>query len=143
MNLCLHTSHFRFVYVFESGHKLIGTVKGDSYGNTLDVIFNLRSLKAICLNNQGNLIMGFDQVFGQFTLHDSEAVLAGSQAGGESFFSFNYRDAEASIYDARRNVWVATGWDPNNWHVKKLVKPKNQSLVITDRKPEWASRAIA
>jgi len=100
MILRLRTSHYRFIYTFTSGHKLVGTVKGDSYVNQPDVIFNLRSLRAIGLNPEGCLMMGFDDVFGQFHLAEAEPIVSGSHSQKGSFFSINYRNSEACIYDA-------------------------------------------
>lgn len=89
--------------------------------------------------------MGFDQGFGQFTLQRSEALMTGTQAGQGSFFSFNYRDNEASIYDASRNLWLTTEWNPNRWSAEELVKSKSKSMSV--QRPHyairWDSRAIA
>jgi hypothetical protein len=129
MLLRLRTSHFRFVYTFSTGHELVGIVEGDYFANAPDVIFNLRSLKAICLDPYGTLTMSFDTVFGQFTRTGAEAIFSGSQGNQGSMFSFNYRDAEASIYDSMQGNWIASGWNPQNWHVEELVTIKSTPIV--------------
>lgn len=143
MILRLRTSHYRFVYTFVSGHKLIGTVTGDSYANRPDIIFNLRSLKATGLNPEGRLIMEFDDVFGQFNLSTAETILSGSHTQTGSFFSFNYRNSEACIYDAVADCWVTSGWHPDRWQGQELSRsqvaiPRPAMLL-----PVWPSKAIA
>lgn len=143
MILRLRTNHFRFVYTFDSGHKLVGMVEGDAYSNAPDLVFNLRSLNAICLDPEGNLVMGFNQVFGQFGLGNAEAIFSGSQTDQDSFFSFNYRNGEASIYDAITDTWIATGWNPHSWQVEAIAVAKSKPLVPRLNQPAWANRAIA
>jgi hypothetical protein len=140
MLLRLRTSHFRFVYTFNSGHELVGIVEGDYFANAPDVVFNLRSLKAICLDPHGTLAMSFDTVFGQFTRTGAEVIFSGSQGEQGSLFSFNYRDAEASIYDSTTDTWIAAGWNPGNWHIEELVTVKSKPVVAM---PLWASLVSA
>ena len=128
MILRLRSSHFRFVYTFESGYQLVGTLTGDHYSNQPDHIFNLRSLKAVCLSPDGNLVMSFDDVFGQFKLTQADTILSASHAETGSFFSINYRNGEACVYDATRDRWLATGWSPTNWKVRGQVKLQPKSL---------------
>jgi len=143
MILRLRTSHYRFIYTFASGHKLVGTVTGDTYVNQPDVIFNLRSLRAIGLNPEGCLMMGFDDVFGQFRLTDAEPIVSGSHTQKGSFFSINYRNGEACIYDAVNDCWVTSGWHPDQWQVQELSclpVPSTRPRVMAST---WRSRAIA
>ncbi|HEY9889425.1 MAG TPA: hypothetical protein V6D02_13555 [Candidatus Obscuribacterales bacterium] len=143
MNLRLQTKYFRFVYTFASGFKLVGMVEGDCYTNAPNFIFNLRSLSAICLNPQGSLVMGFDEVFGQFTLQGAQVIFTGSQSGQGSFFSFNYRDGEATLYDATTDTWVATGWQSHQWQVTEVNAAIAQPLLPPLEPLVWSDKAIA
>jgi len=144
MILRLRTSHYRFVYTFMSGHKLTGTVAGDSYANRPDIVFNLRSLKAMGLNPAGHLIMEFDDVFGQFSLAAAETILSGAHSIQGSFFSFNYRNSEACIYDAVADGWVTSGWHPDRWQVQELSRPHTATTTRpTLLLPAWQDQAIA
>lgn len=147
MTLRLRTSHYRFVYSFASGHQLVGTVVGDSYHNQPEMIFNLRSLRAVCLDPQGELMMSFDDVFGQFTLTNAETILSGSHSQKGSFFSINYRDGEACIYDAVTDQWLTNGWQPERWQIRELSILPSVSSPTTPRirfvRPTWAKKAIA
>ena len=143
MLMRLRTSHFRFIYTFDSGHQLIGIVEGDYFPNAPDVVFNLRSLKAICLDSQNNSVMNFDTVFGQFTFDEAETLFSGSKQDQGSFFSFNYRDAEASVYDAATDTWIASGWNPSNWRVEELSIPKVRARYAKVAIPVWSAPAIA
>jgi hypothetical protein len=138
MLLRFYTSTFRFVYTFDSGHTLVGLLEGDFFPNSPHCVFNLRSLRALCFDPNSEMVMSFDTVFGQFTLHDAGALFSGSQSDDDSFFSFNYRDAEASIYDAATNTWLASGWQPQNWQVEAIhttrwrspANPQRPGLVM-------------
>jgi hypothetical protein len=143
MKLRLRTKHLRFIYTFDSGHQLVGTVEGDYFPNSPDVVFNLRSLKAICLNPQGNMLMFFDDVFGQIRLLTAEAIFSGSQTDQTSFFSFNSRNAEATVYDGTNDTWVTTGWNPDNWQVDEIGKSKTAMSQSRLQKSTWTNKAIA
>ena len=133
MILRLRTKQLRFIYTFASGHQLIGRVEGDYFSNSPDWIFNLRSLNAVCLDPQGLLIMSFDEVFGQININHPEAILSGSQSSQsldrDSFFSFNYRNDEATIYDAKTDTWIATGWQPDQWRVEELMTTSGKATA--------------
>ncbi|MEM1370276.1 MAG: hypothetical protein AAGG02_20205 [Cyanobacteria bacterium P01_H01_bin.15] len=147
MTLCLQTSHYRFIYAFTSGHQLVGTVIGDSYDNQPTNIFNLRSLRALGLTPQSHLMMSFDEVFGQFTLTTAETILSGSHSQKGSFFSINYRNGDACIYDAGNDQWITSGWEPAYWRIQEL--PMLPSMLPSSALPPkthaqaWSSRAIA
>jgi hypothetical protein len=143
MVMRLQSGHFRFVYTFKSGYELIGVVEGDYLTRAPEAIFNLRSLKAVCLDAQSNLIMSFDRVFGQFTTVHSEALFSGSKTGQESFFSFNYRDAEACIYDAVADIWITSGWEPKRWRVEELTARVSKPTLPKRISPLWTTVAIA
>ncbi|RZM75586.1 hypothetical protein [Leptolyngbya iicbica] len=146
MTLRLRTSHYRFVYAFASGHELVGTMIGDSYGGQSDYVFNVRSLRAIALTPQGNLMMSFDEVFGQFTRTTAETILSGSHSQKESFFSINSRNDEACIYDAATEQWVTSGWLPGRWTIEELpLLPSMMSSVPACSKrlaSVWSQRAM-
>lgn len=120
MILRLRTCHYRFIYTFASGHQLIGTFKGDNYTNQPDTIFNLRSLKAVCLSSTGRLLIGFDDGFGQCRLSCAETIVSGSHSQKGSFFSINYRNGEACVYDAIADQWITAGWQPERWQIEAL-----------------------
>ncbi len=144
MILRLRTKHFRFAYTFESGHKLVGTIVGDVYANQPDFAFNLRSLTALCLSPEGSLMMGFDDVFGQFEVGHAKVLFSGSHSTDASFFSFNYRDGEACIYDAVNELWITTNWNPQNWHVEELAnQPLAKPPLPWLDQPLWTMQAIA
>lgn len=143
MLMGLRTSCFRFAYTFESGHRLVGVVEGDYFANTPQAVFNLRSLKAVCLDTKSRIVLSFDEVFGQFTTVCSEALFSGSKIGEGSFFSFNYRDGEACVYDASSNTWIATGWNPKNWQAEELTVHRGKPSAPRVVAPLWAAKAIA
>lgn len=144
MILYLRTSQYRFVYSFKTGYKLVGTLIGDHSTYRPDIVFNVRSLKAVCLSPQGSLVMGFDDAFGQFKLPDAEVILSGASTETGSFFSINYRDGEACLYDAICDEWVAAGWEPHNWSIEAMTftttNPYPRSSLVSS---SWADRAIA
>ena len=143
MILRLRTKRLRFVYVFESGHQLIGTVEGDYFPNSPNIVFNLRSLKAICFNPDGDLLLSFDEVFGQLDLNLPQAIFYGSQPKQGSLFSLNCRNNEATIYDAKNDTWIATDWNPDNWKVDALNKSKGKPSRSRLPNIAIASKAIA
>lgn len=147
MILRLRTKQLRFIYTFPSGHQLIGRMEGDYFPNSPDWVFNLRSLNAVCLDPQGRLLMSFDEVFGQIKLDTPEAILSGSQSGQsldqDSFFSFNYRNDEATIYDAKTDTWIATGWHPDHWQVGELITTPGKAAAARYGNNAWANKAIA
>lgn len=143
MILCLQTSHYRFIYTFLSGHKLVGTVTGDHYVNRPEMIFNLRSLKAMGLSPDSCLMMEFDDVFGQFNLTRAETIMSGSHTATGSFFGLNYRNYEACIYDAVTDRWVTSGWQPERWQVQEVSRSQAMAPRPTLLLPAWKDRAIA
>jgi hypothetical protein len=147
MILRLRTKQLRFIYTFASGHQLIGKVEGDYFPNSPDWVFNLRSLNAVCLDAHGRLLMSFDEVFGQIKLDPSEAILSGSQseqsADQGSFFSFNYRNDEATIYDATTDTWIANGWHPDHWQISELTTTQGKAAMTRRGNTAWANKAIA
>ncbi|MGF1458494.1 MAG: hypothetical protein ACFBSG_05650 [Leptolyngbyaceae cyanobacterium] len=146
MILCLRTSQYRFIYTFDSGYRLIGTVAGDHYANQTDIVFNLQALKAIVLSPEGSLMMGFDEVFGQFRMTNSEVILSGADMQTGSQFSLNYRDGEACIYDSITDTWITSTWQPERWQVENISiarQPKSQPARSPVMVSPWAKRAIA
>ncbi|NER82056.1 MAG: hypothetical protein F6K42_21350 [Leptolyngbya sp. SIO1D8] len=143
MLLSLGSAHFRFTYTFESGHKLVGFVEGDRSQMNPDLVFNLRSLKAICLDPQGSPLMNFDTTFGQLNTSKPEVILSGSLTGQGSFFSLNYRGADASVYNAVTDTWIASGWDPQMWKVEELTVPRSKTAISSAANLAWMAQAIA
>lgn len=143
MILRLRTSHYRFIYTFMSGHKLVGTVTGDYYVNRPAMVFNLRSLKATGLSPDSYLLMEFDDVFGQFSLTTAETIMSGSHTATGSFFGLNYRNSEACIYDAVADCWVTSGWRPEHWQVQELSRPQATTPRPMLLLPAWNNKAIA
>jgi hypothetical protein len=143
MILPLRTKHLRFVYTFGSGHQLVGTVEGDYFPNSPNIVFNLRSLQAICFNPDGGLLLSFDDVYGQLDLNVFQTIFSGSHSEQGSFFSFSGRSREATIYDAESDTWIATGWNPKDWDVEDLSKSKYQSLRPLLSNAALANKAIA
>ncbi len=139
MLMPIRTAYFRFVYSFESGHKLVGVVEGDCFLNAPEQVFNLRSLKAICLDPKGGQLLNFDRVFGQFSTDAPEIIFSGAHATQRSFFSFNYRGADASVYDAVADKWITTGWDPNKWTVEELALPVRRPATQPLTHPLWST----
>ena len=135
----LLSKHFRFLYTFDSGHELVGCVEGNYFDNAPSLVFNLRALKAICLDPQGNLLISFDEVFGQFNTNTPEVLFSGSRTTEGSFFSFNYRGSEATIYDALTDDWITTGWNPNNWAVEEFTPPRDRAVALPLNHPIWAT----
>jgi hypothetical protein len=125
----LKAARFRFTYTFESGYQLTGTVEGDYFRNAPNRVFNLRALKASCCNSQGQLLLTFGEVYGQFNLDFPGILFSGTNAATGSFFSFNYRSREADIYDATADTWVAIGWTPTHWSVTELAAPERLPQV--------------
>ncbi|NEQ43043.1 MAG: hypothetical protein F6K00_05570 [Leptolyngbya sp. SIOISBB] len=147
MTLRLRTSHYRFIYSFASAHQLVGTVIGDSYDNQPEYIFNLRSLRGLGLTPQGHLMMSFDEVFGQFTLTTAETILSGSHSQKGSFFSINYRNGDACIYDAATDRWITSGWKPERWQIQELPMLPSMMPPKSSRPKRlrfaWGRQAIA
>lgn len=114
----LQTEPFQFRYTFESGHKLVGELVGDRLLRLPHLVFNLRRLNAICISPNGQQLLTFNTVFGQFNLDFPGAIFSGTHDTTGSCFSFNYRGLEATIYDAIADEWVATGWCPAAWSVE-------------------------
>jgi hypothetical protein len=147
MTLRLRNSHYRFVYAFTSGHKLVGTLIGDSYSGQPDYVFNVRSLRAIAVTPQGHLMMSFDEVFGQFTHTTVETILSGSHSQKDSFFSLSSRNDEACIYDAAMDRWISSRWQPECWKIEELpllpsmMPPAPSRPQVLDS--VWSRRAIA
>ena len=139
MLMPVRTAYFRFVYSFASGHKLVGVVEGDRFLNAPEKVFNLRSLKAICLDPEGSQLLNFDRVFGQFSTNTPEIIFSGAHATQRSFFSFNYRGADAAVYDAVTDTWITSGWDPNNWKVEELALPVKRPAVQPLSHPLWCT----
>ena len=140
----IRAAHFRFTYTFASGHKLVGIVEGDRFHIAPNLVFNLRSLKAVCLDPQASPLLNFDTVFGQFSTNTPEIIFSGSHATTNgSFFSFNYRGADASVYDAVKDVWITSGWNPRNWSVEELVFPQNKPVASPLTHPHWMTQASA
>lgn len=148
MRLRLRTKCLRFTYTFQSGYQLRGHLEGDYFRQSPDMIFNLRSLNAVCLTPQGTPLMYCNEVFGQLRLASPEVILSGSQSlphsHTPSFFSLNYRDEEATIYDGQTDQWLATGWSPESWQVidetsAPAIK-RYESIVVPTG---WSQRAIA
>jgi hypothetical protein len=83
--------------------------------------------------------MQFNEVFGQLKLTSSEVILSGSHSNRPmyqtSFFSLNYRDEEATLYDAQTDRWLATGWNPYAWYVTDAFKAPTAIM----RKPTTVS----
>lgn len=148
MRLHLRTKCLRFTYTFQSGYQVQGRLEGDYFRPSPDMIFNLRSLNAVCLTPQGAPLMYCNEVFGQLRLASPEVILSGSQSLSRShmpsFFSLNYRDEEATIYDSQTDQWLATGWSPENWEVmdetSASVIKRHASVVVPTG---WSRRAIA
>ncbi|MEM0981041.1 MAG: hypothetical protein AAGH78_12300 [Cyanobacteria bacterium P01_H01_bin.58] len=145
MKFRLRSAQFRFVYTFASGHKIAGIVEGDYCSDTPHHVFNLRALMASCLSPQGFPLMIFDTVYGQLSTTNDEIVFCGSYAADGSLFSFNYRGLEASIYDAATNTWMASGWNPRNWHVETVqgFSLRNKTTIPATLHTPWAECAIA
>lgn len=140
----LQSTNFRFFYTFDSGHELVGFVEGDRLENSPHLVFNLRSLKAICFDPQGDLLLRFDTVFGQFSTATPEILFSGSHAAEGSLFSFNYRGLDASIYDAARDAWIISSWNPKRWIVEEFtVSTRATSLASSRAQTPWVARASA
>jgi len=75
-------------------------------------------------------------------------ILSGSQSPAycrtPSFFSLNYRDEEATLYDGQTDQWLATGWNSDGWKVTdEMVAPsikRSESVVVSTA---WSQKAIA
>lgn len=137
----IRSARFRFIYTFQSGHKLIGWVEGNRFQNTPNLVFNLRALQATCCDPQGNFLIGFDTVFGQFSIDTPDILFSGSHSVQGSFFSFNYRNGDAAVYDARTDAWVASGWDPESWSIEEVAFP-DRELYVPDVDPTLRIRDI-
>lgn len=87
--------------------------------------------------------MAFDDVYGQLDLKISQIIFSASQSEQGSFFSFNCRNGEATIYDAQNDAWIATGWNPANWQVKELSQPVLKTSRSKSKSVALAKRAIA
>jgi len=143
MLMRLRTAHFRFVYTFDSGHELVGVAEGDYFANSPHLVFNLRSLKAICLDPIGNLLASFDTGFGQFSITSPEVLFSGSHSDRGTFFSFNYRSGEAAIYDGTTHTWIASGWEPERWSVEALDANRAKPLMPVAHRPRWIGKVSA
>lgn len=139
----IRTAYFRFAYSFASGHKLVGVVEGDRFTSHPSQVFNLRSLKAVCLDTQEQLLLEFDQVFGQFSTNTPELIFAGVHARNRSFFSFNYRGTDASVYDATTDTWLASGWLPQSWVVEEIALPLKKPASQPLAHPLWRTLVSA
>lgn len=125
----LRAAFFRFAYTFDSGHRLVGLVEGDRFNDSSSLVFNLRALRATCLDASDNALLKFDTAFGQFNVTEPEVVFIGSHAAHSSFFTFNHRGGEASIYNAVTDTWVTSGWNPSMWTVEKFTWESNTSTT--------------
>lgn len=134
----LRSAQYRFTYTFRSGHQLAGILEGDRFHESSSLIFNLRSLQAICLDMQGSTLMKFDTAFGQFNTALPEVVLLGSHANHGSFFTFNYRGGDASIYNAVTDTWVTSGWEPERWKIEKIADIPARKVTSGSVNPAWA-----
>lgn len=117
----LHQSQFRFRYQFQSGYCLSGVLMGDRLLKVPNLVFNLSGLEAVCCDPAGQVILRFDTVFGQFQTHYPEMLFSGSNAETGDFFSFNYRDRDAVVYDARSDRWLSVGWNPDGWNLEEIT----------------------
>lgn len=134
----LRAAQFRFSYTFESGHQVLGFLEGEHFRNSPSIVFNLRSLRAICLSPEGQLLMSFDTVFGQFHTAKPEILFSGSHSEQGSFFSFNYRLLEASVYDAVTDTWITSGWNPSSWTVETLTPAIDRAIALSALSPHQA-----
>jgi hypothetical protein len=133
----LQATRFRFVYTFDSGYQITGTVGGDYLHNSPHLIFNLRSLNAACRNPQGDILLTFDQVYGQFERDLPALLFSGNNEATGSFFSFSYRSREATVYDAAADRWIAMGWTPKTWSMTEL--PLVEVVAPSQSPFSWAS----
>lgn len=120
---CFQSANYQFSYAFDSGHRLVGFVKGDRDALSSRAVCNLRGLSATCLDPEGSPRLRFDTVFGQFDTRSPEVVLLGAHAVQGSFFSLNHRGGDASIYDAVTDTWVTSvtsGWNPARWTISEI-----------------------
>jgi hypothetical protein len=111
---------YRFHYTFETGHVLSGQVIGHVLAKLPLQVFDLSSLHATLRNPDHQLLLCFHEVYGQFKLNTSEVLLFGSDSRTGSVFSFNYRCDEASVFDESCRKWIASGWNPARWRVKRV-----------------------
>lgn len=82
-------------------------------------------------------LLKFDTAFGQFNTAEPEVVFLGSHATHGSFFSFNDRGGEASIYDAVTDTWVTSGWNPEGWLVEKVANISSKQAYPSMAYPFW------
>jgi hypothetical protein len=111
---------YRFHYTFETGHVLSGQVVGHVLAKLPSLVFDLKSLHATLRNPEHQLLLCFHEVYGQFKLNTPEVLLSGSDSRTGSVFSFNYRCDEASVFDEACGKWIASGWNPAWWRVKRI-----------------------
>ena len=133
----LEATRFRFTYTFDSGYQVTGTVEGDYLKNSPHLIFNLHRLNAVCRNPQGDILLTFDQVYGQFERDFPALLFSGNNETTGSFFSFSYRSREATVYDAVADRWIAMGWTPKTWSIQEL--PMIESVPAPQDVDSWAS----
>lgn len=133
----LKATRFRFVYTFDSGYQITGTVQGDYLYNSPHLIFNLCGLNATCRSPQGDILLTFDQVYGQFERDFPAPLFSGNNEATGSFFSFSYRSREATVYDAIADRWVAMGWTPKTWSMTEL--PVIEAVPQPQSAFSWAS----
>lgn len=127
----LRTAQFSFSYRFDAHRILIGRVEGDLLRNLPNLVFNLRQLSAKYRDTSGQYDLTFDTVFGQFSLDFPGVLFSGTDARTGSFFSFNYRGHEATVFDSTQSAWIAGGWNPNHWHVEEFLG--RESLTVAQR----------
>lgn len=133
----LKATRFRLTYTFDSGYQITGTVEGDYLHNSPHLIFNLRHLNATCHSPQDDILLTFDQVYGQFERDFPAPLFSGNNEATGSFFSFSYRSWEATVYDAVADRWVAMGWTPTTWSMTEL--PVIRAVPSAQGVFSWAS----
>jgi hypothetical protein len=116
----IQSSLYQFSYAFGTGYVLSGQMVGNVISKLPSLVFNLQSLQAVLCSKEQKPILHFHEVYGQFKLSTPEVLLFGSNPKTGSFFSFNYRCEEASVFDNAHKEWVVSGWHPARWQVTKI-----------------------
>ncbi|MEM6424246.1 MAG: hypothetical protein AAGF66_16880 [Cyanobacteria bacterium P01_H01_bin.119] len=113
-----------FYYQFADG-LLSGVMEGDYITRCPNLTFNLRDMRAQYETKAGELVLRFDQVYGQCSLDRTEALFSGSCSQSGVLFSLNNRGQEAVIFDGQD--WLEQRWNSLNWSVRQ-IQPVSTSL---------------